>query len=74
MLNKLPLIFTMALLAFTKLKNTFKLNTEWIKSKIVLVSTFQIKHFELYTMYKQYSSTLSRYNVSEAIKVLNFSL
>ena len=61
-------------LALTKLKNTFKYNTEWIKSKIVLVSTFQDKYFELYAMYKQYSSTPSRYHVSEAIKMLNFSL
>ena len=55
-------------------KNAFKHNTEWIKSKIILASTFQDKYFELYTMYKQYLSTPSRYHVSKAIKMLNFSL
>ena len=61
-----------ALLAFKKLKNTFKHNTAWEKSKVVIVSTLQDKYFKLYTMYKQYSSTPSRHHVSEAIKTANF--
>ena len=61
-------------ISFNKTQNTFKHDTEWIKSKIVLVSTFQDKYFELYTMYKQYSSTPSRYHVSGTMKMLNFSL
>ena len=51
---------------FNKTQNTFKHDTEWIKSKIVLVSTFQDKYFELYTMYKQYSSISRKWNYENA--------